>query len=857
MPSKPSLIGNLKYAWFGLRSIGLALILRSIRYSVEKRYAELKYAPPMKPRGGPRLWWQAIRTFNRPRPAPPPFESLRQPGSVQSWQQKKTTLTVRCQAACLQLTALSPHIVRVRLNEQGVFKSPFSYSIEKTDSDWPSHQVELIEQEEVLLFKTGALTVRIHKQNAQIDFLDVREQPLNMDGGGFGWQNNWVGLRRSLPSGAPVFGLGEQAYPLNLRGHLFELWHTDPGGRYQRGQSPLYQGHPWFIALHQNRAFGLLLDTTHRSFFDLGHGQPNCYTLTAAGGELRAYFINGPAVKDVLARLADLSGHMPLPPLWSLGLHQSRWGYKTRQMVQEIARQFRERQIPGDVIHLDIDYMQGKSGFTWHKSHFSDPADMSKQLRQDGFRLVSIIDPGLKADRLNDIAEKGLRRDVFLKYPDGKVFRGPVWPGDCYFPDFTDPAARIWWGEQYRVLLEAGVSGFWNDMNEPAVFGPGDGTIPNAVSHSYEGRGADHAQIHNVYGMQMARASQEGISALRPKQRPFVLSRAGYTGVQRYASVWTGDNESNWDHLRLSLSMALNLGLSGVPFVGPDIGGFFGVPSAELFARWMQAAALFPLYRIHTAAGTPAQEPWSFGPQVEAIARQAIELRYRLLPALYTAFWQASQTGAPIIRPMLLDFQDDPQAHALDDQFMMGDSLLVAPILEAGQTARDLYLPQGQQWVNYWSGEFYQGGQTITIDAPLDYLPLFVKAGTVLPHWPLIQHTDQAKTLSQLELRLFVAEGQSVLYEDAGEGFDYRRGEYKVSRFVCRPTGQGLIITVRSQGSYITPYETVAWTIHAAAPMTPAAISADGLPVSDWTVDAERHSIAFRTSVSQRLEILF
>jgi len=857
MPSDSSLIDNLKYAWFGLRSIGLPLILRSLRYSFEKTYTDLKYAEPIKPRGGPRLWWQAIRTFNQPRPAPPPFDSFQQPGPVQSWQQKNTTLIARCQAACLQLTALSPQIIRVRLNEGGNFNIPFSYSIEKPDSDWPSHQVELVEQDAALLFKTDVLTVRIRKQDAQIDFLDAQAQPLNMDGGGFGWREGWVGLRRSLPPGAPLFGLGEQAYPLNLRGHQFELWHTDPGGRYRQGQNPLYQGHPWFITLNQNRAFGLLLDNTHRSFFDLGHRQPDCCTLTAAGGELRLYFIHGPALKDVLARLAALSGHMPLPPLWSLGLHQSRWGYKSKKMVQEIARQFRERQIPGDVIHLDIDYMKGKTGFTWHKGRFSDPAEMSQRLRQDGFRLVSIIDPGLKADRLNDIAEQGKRKGVFLKYPDGKVFRGPVWPGDCYFPDFTDPAVRIWWGEQYRILVEAGVSGFWNDMNEPSVFGLGDGTIPDPVRHSYEGRGADHAQTHNVYGMQMARATREGVSALRPEQRPFVLSRSGYTGIQRYAAVWTGDNESSWEHLRLSISMALNLGLSGVPFVGPDIGGFFGAPSGELFARWIQAAALFPLCRIHTAADTPSQEPWSFGPQVEAITRRAIELRYRLLPALYTAFWQASQAGAPIARPMLFDFQDDPQTYALDDQFMIGDSLLVAPVLAEGERARALYLPQGQGWVNYWTGQFHEGGQTLPVEAPLDCLPLFVKAGSVLPHWPLIQHTDQARTLSHIELHLFAAEGQSVLYEDAGQGFGYRRGEHKISRFVCRPTDQGLIITVRSQGDYITPYETVVWTVHTAAPIAPSAITADSLPISDWSVDAERCTVSFRIPISQRLEIMF
>jgi alpha-glucosidase len=453
------------------------------------------------------------------------------------------------------------------------------------------------------------------------------------------------------------------------------------------------------------------------------------------------------------------------------------------------------------------------------------------------------------------VAEDGIKKDVFVKFPDGKPFRGPVWPGDCYFPDFTDPSVRIWWGSLHQALIEDGIAGFWNDMNEPSVFSPGDGTMPHTVRHSFERRGANHDQIHNVYGSQMVRATQEGVKALRPDKRPFVLSRSGFTGVQRHAAVWTGDNESSWEHLRLSLSMVFNLGLSGVAFSGPDIGGFYGTPSPELFARWITAAALFPLCRIHTAAQTPQQEPWSFGPEVERISKKMIQLRYRLLPYLYTAFWQASQQGLPIVRPMLLAFQHDAAAQSIDDQFMVGDSLLVAPVLTAATTSRQVYLPPDHTWVDYWTGVYYVGGQTLKVDAPLDHLPIFVMSGATIPHWPLLQSTQHYKMIEAIDHHVFVAAGQSVLYEDDGEGFAYQQGQSRETHLICRQQGDRIVMTVRAQGNYTPPYERINWTIHTPAQVVPQSIVADGLTIANWSGGPLPHSFTLQTPVVQRLEI--
>ncbi len=842
---------------FALRTVGLPLLLRGARYSVEKAYAELKYADPLQPpRGGLSTWWQALKNSLQPPPQPPSFNTFNTPGPVQSWRQQDNTLTLTCQAAHIQLTVVSPRIIQVRLSPQhDTFPKPFSYAVVKPAAAWPLPDVAVTEENDVILLKTSILTVQIHRRNSLIDFLDATGQPIDLDSSGLGWQDGWVSTERTLPPYAPVLGLGEHAVPINLRGRAYTIWATDPGGHYRSGNAPLYQAHPWFISLNQNRAFGMFWDNTFWSHFDLGHSQANHYTLTAHGGELRYYFIFGPEIRTVLMQFAELTGKMPLPPLWALGLHQSRWSYKSEREVRELARQFRERQIPCDAIHLDIHYMQDYKVFTWHKRRFPNPAEMIKDLRPQGFKIVSIIDPGIKADRFNAVAEAGLRDDVFVKFADGKVFKGPVWPGDCYFPDFTNPAVRIWWGSQFRSLVDDGIAGFWTDMNEPAVFGYNNGTLPKTVQHYLEGQYATHAQVHNVYGLQMARATQNAISVLRPQRRPFVLSRSGYSGIQRYAAVWTADNESTWEHLALSLSMILQLGLSGVPFAGVDIGGFYGAPTPELFARWVQLGAFFPLFRIHSADATPRQEPWSFGPQVEAIVKQAVELRYRLLPYFYTVFWQASQTGLPIVRPMLLDFQHDMHTHSLDDQFMVGESLLVAPILARGVTQRRVYLPNTCNWVNYHTGNFLTGGQTISVNAPLEHTPIFVKSGTVLPHWPLLQHTEQASTLSTIHLHVYVGNGQSLLYEDDGKGKHYLNGHFKQTLFVSRSDSDRLVIITHQQGEYAPPYDTLTWHIHFSQPFEPSVILADNTPVETWQPDDWPNSIIFRTPILQRLEL--
>ncbi|HYP53152.1 MAG TPA: glycoside hydrolase family 31 protein, partial [Pyrinomonadaceae bacterium] len=584
------------------------------------------------------------------------------------------------------------------------------------------------------------------------------------------------------------YGFGEKAVGAWRNGHVLTMWNSDTYG-YPPGLDPIYQSIPFFITLRQGHAYGLFFDNTYRTTFDMGKTDPARYTFGAAGGELNYYVFTGGesrSPKTVVRDYTELTGRTPLPPLWALGFQQSRYSYFPEARVREVARGLRERRIPADVLYFDIDYMDGYRVFTWNREHFPDPPKMLRDLRAEGFRTVVIIDPGIKVDDTYAAYREGRAGGFFHKSADGSEFRAKVWPGLCAFPDFTDPRARAWFGTLYRQNLDEGVSGFWTDMNEPATFAPDNtppqprifhdpkGTFPLSVRHAGDGQPGDHARYHNVYGMQMARSTFEGLRQLRPAERPFVLTRAGYAGVQRYSAVWTGDNVASWDHLRLSIPMLTNLGVSGVPFVGADVGGFSGDATPELFARWMQAAALTPFFRSHVEKGRQDREPWAFGPEVERISRAAIELRYRLLPYLYTLFREHEETGAPPMRPLWFEYPHDftvytPPPHL--DVFLVGRDLLVAPVMTAGDVRRFVYFPRGDAWVDWWTGARYEGGTSATVDAPLDRLPLFARVGAAVPVIPVVQHTAERFKVGLTLVVVPGKDGEARIFQDSGDGY--------------------------------------------------------------------------------------
>ena len=725
-------------------------------------------------------------------------------GNVDSTSRSANQFTFFCGPAAVQLSVLAPDLVRVRLAKEGSFQDDFSWAVTKTD--WVPIEVTVSESSRDLEINTGELRIVASKAPFRVAFFDMRRVLINCDDSrkGMGWDGEETRVWKEMPSDEQYYGFGEKSGPLNKRGQALAMWNSDKPG-YTAATDPIYQTIPFFLALRDGLSYGIFFDNTYRSSFDMGKESRTFYSFGAEAGELNYYFIYGPDPKKVIGRYTDLIGRMPLPPRWAIGYQQCRYSYYPESRVREVVRNFRDRKIPCDVIYLDIHYMNGYRCFTWDRDRFPDPKAMVGDLAREGFKVVVIIDPGIKNEEGYGVFDSGVLGDHFVRRPDGTRFVGRVWPGDCVFPDFTRAATRVWWGDLYRGLVEDGIRGFWNDMNEPAVFdGPGY-TFPLDVQHDGEGHPGDHLQYHNVFGMQMARGTYEGAGRLRPGERPFVLTRASYAGGQRYAAAWTGDNTSRWEDLAMSIPMVLNFGISGQPFAGPDIGGFIGSPSGELYTRWLQIGSLNPLSRTHTEFGSRDQEPWSFGPEFEAINRASIEWRYRLLPYLYTTFYEASVAGTPIMRPLFLEFPDDRETYWIEDEFFLGDDLLVAPATEEGEEERNVYLPHGR-WYDFWSGERLMGGKWLKVRTPIERIPIFVRSGSIIPMQQVVQYTDQ-EAIDPLTLSIYPDTSSSaMLYEDDGLTFDYKKGIYSIARYNYSQVGGVARLKISErQGRFVPP----------------------------------------------------
>ncbi|WP_243029773.1 TIM-barrel domain-containing protein [Thermus altitudinis] len=659
------------------------------------------------------------------------------------------------------------------------------------DSKPPLWEPERLETPEGYLLKTPRLALRLEEEGLSIWDGEGRllRREAYPERSGRAWRH-----RVRLASGERVLGLGERAFPLDRRGGVFRFWNRDPGGSYGLGEDPLYLSVPLWLSLLHEGGYLAFYENPADGFADL-RGEEALVGFW--GGPFRYYLIPGPLEK-ALARYLGLTGLPPLPPRWALGFHYARWGLRRREEVEEVVEGFLRRGLPLRAVHLDIDYMRGYRVFTVDEGRFPDLGGMVRAFREKGVRTVLILDPGIKAEKGFPPYEEGLREGVFCRLPSGEVFLGPVWPGLAAFPDFTDPRARDWWRDRLRGFLELGVSGFWLDMNEPALFAAwGEPTFPKGVRHSLEGQGGDHLLAHNLYGLLMARASWEGFRTWAPLSRPFLLTRAGYAGVQRFAWAWTADVESTWEGLRTTLWALLGLSLSGVYFVGSDIGGFSGDPSPELYLRWFQMAAFTPFFRLHSARWTKRREPWRLGEEVLAGVRWAMGLREGLLPYLYTLAYEASHQGLPLLRPLFLaggPYRDPPHGASLGEAFLLGKALLVAPVLEEGARAKEVPLPPGR-WYPWQGDGALEGPGWVRLPAPLDRIPLLVRGGSLLP---LLQEEG-------LTLHLYPGEegAQGLLYWDEGDG----AGAYRLDRFRAQRVEGGFRLLWESEGDYPWPWD--------------------------------------------------
>ena len=721
----------------------------------------------------------------------------------------------------LQITIIRGSVFRFRYTTYFAFKNDFSYAITQYASRGYS-RLEITEDDKNYIITTKRLICHVSKENLKITLLDANDNTLiNEDELGFHWEEsfeyggNIVKMSKISHNGESYYGLGDKPVHLNLKGKRFENWVTDSYA-YDKGTDPIYKDIPFYVGLHQNKAYGIFFDNTFRSFFDFAQERRNVTSFWAQGGEMNYYFMYGPNIEDVVAKYTDLTGKPhELPPLWALGFHQCKWSYYPEKNVKEITKKFRNLKIPCDAIYLDIDYMDGFRCFTWNKEYFPDPKRMVKELAQDGFKTVVIIDPGIKIDIDYPVFKEGLENGYFCKRADGPYMKGKVWPGECFFPDFTKPEVRQWWSGLFKELIEEiGVKGVWNDMNEPAVMEVPNKTFPNDVRHDYDGNPCSHRKAHNIYGMQMARATYQGLKKFAYPKRPFVITRAAYAGTQRYTSTWTGDNIATWQHLWIANIQAQRLAMSGFSFAGSDIGGFAEQPDGELFARWIQLGVFHPFCRVHSSGDHGDQEPWAFDKSITDIVQKFIELRYQLLPYLYTAFWQYITKGTPILKSLVMFDQDDTQTHYRTDEFIFGDKILVCPINEPNATGRRMYFPKGK-WYNYWTDEIIDGNQECWVAANLDSMPIFIKHGAIIPKYPVQQYVGEKK-IGQLRLDVYYKMGKenSQLFDDEQDGYDYKKGKYSLRTFKLVGKEKELIIHQHKSGTFKTAYKTFKLKLH-------------------------------------------
>lgn len=727
-------------------------------------------------------------------------------GKIEHYQFKNNALVVRTATkVSMSIAFWNERTLRIRVAPKGRFERDFSYSV-LPESHQPISP-KILEQGDFLILENNFLKIHIKKSDAQILVFDANNQKImasasGTEGGSFyaktTMERGTCDVRYTLEAHDEdyFFGLGDKSCSLNLRGKSFENWCTDAFG-FWIDTDPLYRAVPFFYGINPTSHYGLFFDNTFRSHFDFDTHKKNKVTFSAEGGEINFYVLTGDTPTHITQQYHRLTGVAPLPPLWALGFHQCRWSYYPEKRVRELAAEFRSRRIPCDAIYLDIDYMDEYRCFTWNNKHFPNPTKLIDDLTNEGFQTVVMIDPGIKVDDNYPVFSEGIENDYFIKRGNGELMLGYVWPGETVFPDFTHPKVREWWGNLYqRLYCENHIAGFWNDMNEPANFKVNRKTIPDDCQHFYEGHPTNHARAHNVYGMLMAQSSYEGFKRLKPEKRPFLLTRASFSGGQRYAAVWTGDNVASWEHLAMANRQMLRLAASGFSFSGSDIGGFVDVPSGELMVRWLQLAIFHPVMRIHSMGNNESgdsqndntavsaaealnrldQEPWAYGEPFTSAARRAIELRYELLPYIYTTFWQHTEGGLPMMRS--LAFEDATNVNCLENEqeSMFGQDLLFSPIVAQGIENQSVYLPRGD-WFNFDNGENFVGVKKHTLKVDLQSILIFAKAGATIPMYPIVQHIGEARKVELLHLKVFFTKTnyESKHYEDEGEGYGTKR----------------------------------------------------------------------------------
>jgi alpha-glucosidase len=634
--------------------------------------------------------------------------------------------------------------------------------------------------------------------------------------------------QRSILPGERLLGAGARGGPLDRRGRQFVFFNVDRA-EYKELDDPLYLSFPLYYSIAGGRAYGLFLDNAATPFFDLGKGQADVALLAAAQGNIDFYIAAGPSPGVVAASMARILGTMPLPPKWALGYHQSRYSYLSEGELGEVASRLRQSRIPCDVLWLDIDYMDRFRNLTWDPERFPDPRAMCARLERDGFARVAIVEPCVKTDDpwWEELAAK---RHVLTDAARRPVVN-TIWYGDVGWMDFSLSPFRAWYKDKLKAFLDVGIDGIWNDLNEPAR-----NVMPEAV-YDFDGERRTDEEARNLYALKVTELSHQAMSELRPNRRPWIISRSGFSGIQRYSANWSGDASATWESLRTNIQMSLGMAASGQTFFGHDTGGFLGSPDGELFVRWLQFSLFTPLFRNHADKDSAPREPWAFADPFYGIIKSTIEERYRLLPFLYSAMEAASRIGDPLVIPPAFDYPGDDALYSRNLDLLVGHYLLVAPVAEPGARERAVRLPAGLSWFEPPTGAWHRGGQEIRVAAPLDRIPVLIREGSLIPRGPLVQHTrEEAPTT--LDLAVYPGRDTAFdLYEDDGISLDYTRGQFLRTRLSLTHGLDGITVSTRRAGGALTPARRT-WNVAVNRVLArPRSVSLNGRPAQEWRWD--------------------
>jgi alpha-glucosidase len=771
-----------------IRAISLSGILRTIQYGIIRDRKDNRFSTRLS----------SIK--------------ISPPGDITQINQISGGIKVGYEHANLELIFLSQNLIKISWDPG---KPPIPYTISKTD--WEPQTTELRSNSSGHSLICGELNITIDN-NGGLCFRDLEGNILKNDNPPRRYGESW-NLSTFLAPEEHIYGLGERAGSLNLRPGNYDSWNTDIGGSYSRGTDPLYIGTPIYLSLSNAGSYLVYFENSFRSTFHIGDDLDASFS----GGMLRYYVIVG-SLETIFSQLAELVGRPIMPPRWVLGYHQCRWGYRCEADIRDLIKGFDEHDLPISAVHLDIDYMDKYKVFTIDTTRFPAMKQLSDDLKEKGINIVASLNPAVKIDPKYKVYSDGLSKDVFCKLPDGNVLHGVSWSGWSVFPDFTKPEARDWWQAQYQKLFDEGIFGIWHDMNEPASFSAwGDKTLPLTTNHDMEGLGGDHREAHNLYGLLMNQAGYKAIQKYAPNKRPWIFSRAGWAGLQRYAWNWTGDVETSWGALQQTIPTILGLGLSGHAFSGVDIGGFSGTPNMELYLRWFQLSTFLPLFRTHSAVGTKPREPWVFGEPTTNIIRKFLKLRYMLLPFLYTLAWETSQSGIPPVRPLFWLNPKEKNLWDVEDEFLVGNTLLIAPSVNEKEYKRHITFPPGI-WYSYWDDQQFIGPSQIEFPISLEAIPIFVKGGTLLPMdddgsiyfhvYPDINNTTS-----------------NHIYFDDGDGY----GPWRLDTFQLINKHNAMDILWSNIGDYPFPYPTVKIQVHGKR-LVKAVIDGSNCPLQDNAV---------------------